>query len=65
MRSVHNRLLLYLLSFEKKRDRKRGRVEISCVDANLTQVAPERRDIGGQACPSQCALGHNAYFSKR
>jgi hypothetical protein len=39
-----------------------GHVQISCVDANLIWVGPERRDMGGYACPSEGTLGRNVYF---
>jgi hypothetical protein len=50
---------LPLLSFEKK---EKKQVQISWMDANLIQVAPKRRDIGGLAYPYRGAFDQNAYF---
>jgi hypothetical protein len=61
VRSRHNRFLLSLLSFKKRRKW----VQISWMDASLIQVAPDCRDTGGLAYPYHGALGWEAYLSRR
>jgi hypothetical protein len=61
VQSGHNRLLLFLLSFEKRRKQ----VQISWMVASLFRVAPECRDMGGLACPYRGALSWEAYLSRR
>jgi hypothetical protein len=44
---------------------KKGKISANFLDANLIQVAPECRDIGGLACLHHGTFGQNAYFQKR
>jgi hypothetical protein len=40
-------------------------VEISWMESNLIQVAPECRDMGGLACPYHGALDQKAYLPRQ
>jgi hypothetical protein len=60
VRSGHNHLLFSLLSLKKGRKQ----VQISLMDANVIQAAPECRDTGGLDCLYCGALGRNVYFPK-
>jgi hypothetical protein len=60
VRSRHNRLLLSLLSFERK-----GKTSAKFLDAMLIWVALECHDTGGLACLYHGTFGQNAYSQKK